>query len=55
MDKTIKKDTTFVANTYARVPVVFEKGKGSERVSGDLAGILIARARKLAKQKVQNA
>jgi len=29
MDKTIKKDTTFVANTYARVPVVFEKGKGS--------------------------
>ena len=29
MDKTIKKDTTFVANTYARVPVVLERGKGS--------------------------
>ena len=29
MKTTIAKDTTFVANTYARVPVVFEKGKGS--------------------------
>ena len=29
MSKIIDKDKTFVANTYARVPVVFEKGKGS--------------------------
>ena len=30
---------------------IFEKGKAPERVEGDLAGILIERARKLAEQK----
>jgi len=38
-------------STYAE-GVIFEKDKGSTRVSGDLAGILIQRARELAKVKM---
>ena len=34
------------------VGALFEKGKAPERVEGDLAGILIKRARELAKQRL---
>jgi len=37
-------------STYA-VGAIFEKGKAAQKVEGDLAAILIERARKLAKEK----
>jgi len=37
------------------VGAIFEKGKTPERIEGDLAGILIARAREMAKRKAAQA
>ena len=39
------------AGSEYAVGAIFEKGKAPQRVEGDLAGILIARARELARSR----